>query len=78
MAPRARRTAVIVASVPVDTKRTFCAAGTRRRTSSARSVSVAVGAPKDRPRAAAAWTAATTSGWACPSSAGPHEPTRST
>ena len=78
MAPRARRIAVIVASVPVDTKRTRCAKGTRSRTALASSVSVSVGAPKDRPREAASWTAATTSGCAWPSSAGPHDPTRST
>ena len=68
----------MVASVPVDTKRTRSAAGTRARTASASSVSAAVGAPKDRPRPAARRTASTTSGWAWPSRAGPHEPTRST
>ena len=68
----------MVASVPVDTKRTRSAAGTRPRTASASSVSAAVGAPKDRPRDAASRTASTTLGWACPRSAGPHEPTRST
>ena len=78
MAPRARRTAVIVASVPVETRRTFCAAGTRARIASARSTSATVGAPKLSPRAAASRTASTTSGCAWPSSAGPQEPTRST
>ena len=78
MNARARRSAVIVASVPVETRRTFSAGGTRERISSTRSVSVSVGAPKLRPRPAASRTASTTSGCAWPSSAGPHEPTRST
>ena len=68
----------MVASVPVDTNRTLPASGTRSRTASANSTSAAVGAPKDNPRPAAACTAATTSGWAWPSRAGPHEPTAST
>jgi hypothetical protein len=53
VAPRARRMAVMVASVP-ETSRAFCTAGTRRTISSTSSASAGVGAPNDSPRAAAA------------------------
>ncbi|SIN04842.1 Uncharacterised protein [Mycobacteroides abscessus subsp. abscessus] len=83
--PRARRIAVIVASVPVETSRTCSIAGSpaaaaliRSTTVSASSVSPAVEAPKDSPFSAAACTASITAGWRWPSSAGPQEPTRST
>ena len=78
MKPRASRTAVMVASVPVETIRTRSAAGTRSWTIAARLASSGVDAPKDSPRSTAACTAARTAGWACPSSAGPQEQTRST
>ena len=77
MKPRASRIADIVASVPDDTSRT-ASTGVRATISSASSTSCSVGAPYDVPRAAAAATAACTSGWAWPSSIGPHEQIRST
>jgi hypothetical protein len=64
----------MVASVPDDTSRTCSIDGTRRQISSAISTSPWVGAPNDSPRAAASCTAFTTSGWAWPTMAGPHEP----
>ena len=77
MAPRARRIADIVASVPDDTNRTR-STGVRATISSASSTSGSVGVPYDVPRATAPATAAWTSGWAWPSSIGPHEQIRST
>jgi len=73
--PRARRIAVIVASVPEDTRRTSAIDGTSRQSVSAISTSAAVGAPKDSARAAAACTASTTCGCVWPATIGPHEPT---
>ena len=67
----------MVASVPVDTKRTR-STGTLEAISSASAVSSSVEVPKPRPRSTAAWTASTTSGCWWPSSMGPHEQTRST
>ena len=67
----------MVASVPLETNRT-ASTGVRDTISSASSTSGSVGVPYDVPRATAAATAACTSGWACPSSIGPHEQTRST
>jgi hypothetical protein len=58
--------------------RTISAAGTRRVTRSASSTSASVGAPKLVPAAAAALTAATTSGWAWPAISGPQDITQST
>ena len=52
--------------------------GVRATISSASSTSGSVGAPYDVPRATASATAACTSGWAWPSSIGPHEQIRST
>ncbi len=83
MYPRARRMAVIVASVPVDTMRSFSigpspSTCTRCLTSSASSVSPGVDAPNDSPRDAACCTASTVPGCACPRIAGPHDATRST
>ncbi len=75
MNARARRSAVIVASVPELTSRTISTDGTRAVISSAISTSAAVGAPKLVPLSAARQTAATTSGCAWPRMRGPHEPT---
>ena len=54
--------ALMVASVPDEVIRTISALGTRSTISAARAVSASVGAPKLVPAAAAALTAATTSG----------------
>ena len=74
--PRARRTALMVASVPELTSRTS-STEVREMISRARSTSPSVGVPKLRPRVAASRTASTISGWACPWIMGPHEQTRS-
>jgi hypothetical protein len=73
--PRATRSALIVASVPEETKRTLSTDGTWRTTRSASSISSAQGAPKDVPRAAVSWTAARIFGWTWPRIMGPQEPT---
>jgi hypothetical protein len=75
---RARRSALIDASVPEEVMRTISALGTRRATSAAKSTSASVGAPKLVPAAAAAVTAATTSGCAWPAISGPQDITQST
>ncbi|CFN67672.1 Uncharacterised protein [Bordetella pertussis] len=75
VAPRARRMAVMVASVPELTRRTCSSDGRRAISISASSTSASVGAPNDRPWTAASCTARTTSGWAWPRMAGPQEPT---
>ena len=62
VAARARRIALIVASVPEFTIRTISAPGTRAAISAAISTSASVGAPKLVPRAAAAVTASITAG----------------
>ncbi len=67
----------MVASVPEDTNRTR-STGARATISSASSTSGTVGVPYDVPRATAAATSRCTSGWAWPSSIGPHEQIRST
>ena len=54
----------MTASVPDETMRSFSIDGISARTSSASSVSRAVGAPKVRPWPQASRTAATTAGWA--------------
>ncbi len=77
MTPRASRIADIAASVPEEVNRTR-STGARDTISSASSTSGTVGAPYDVPRATASCTAAWTSGWAWPSSIGPHEQIRST
>jgi hypothetical protein len=77
VAPRARRSALIVASVPDDTARTFSIDGTAARTASANSTSSAVGAPKLVPWTSVRLIASRISGWAWPRIIGPHEPTRS-
>ena len=78
MNPRASRTALIVASVPDDTKRTISSDGTAPTASAASSTSSAVGIPKDVPRCAARPTASTTAGCAWPAISGPHDSTQST
>ncbi len=64
--PRARRTAVDVASVPLFINRTRSQLGTRSRIASANSISPGVGAPYDVPLRAACDTAAVIAGWAWP------------
>jgi hypothetical protein len=75
VAARARRIALIDASVPDDVMRSMSTAGIRWLTSSASSTSPAVGAPNVVPRHAASATASSTSGCACPRISGPHEQT---
>ncbi len=75
--PRASRSALITASVPEETRRTFSTEGTASTISAASSTSASVGAPKLVPRSAASRTASTVSGSACPKSSGPHESTQS-
>ena len=65
----------MVASVPDETKRKRSTLGTILAISSAMTISASVGAPNDSPPNAASRTASITSGWACPTIAGPHEPT---
>ena len=62
VAPRARRSALIDASVPEETRRTFSTEGTASTSSSASATSRSVGAPKVVPVAAASCTASTISG----------------
>ena len=78
MTPRASRIALIVASVPELTRRTCSTGLTRSIISSASSTSPWVGVPNDSPRPAAARTASTTAGCACPRIIGPHDETQST
>jgi hypothetical protein len=68
----------MVASVPELTSRTCATGSTRAMISSARSISPEVGVPNDSPDTAAARTASTMGGCACPWIIGPHEETRST
>ena len=68
----------MVASVPEFTSRIRSTAATRPMISLASWLSAGVGAPNDRPLAAALVTASTTAGCACPKIIGPHEQTRST
>jgi hypothetical protein len=74
VAPRASRTADIVASVPEETKRTFRIDGTAATTASAISLSRSVGAPKLVPSSRARVTSARTVGWPWPRIIGPQEP----
>ena len=62
MAARARRIALIDASVPEEVIRSMSTPGIRWATSSASSTSAAVGAPKLVPSAAAAVIASSTAG----------------
>ena len=73
--PRARRTALITASVPLLTMRTISMCGTIPIIFSAISTSRAVGAPKDSPHTMRSYTAFKISGWLWPSTIGPQEPT---
>jgi hypothetical protein len=59
--PRASRRALIAASVPDETRRTFSTDGTQATISAASSTSASVGAPKLVPRRAASRTASTVS-----------------
>src|SRR5438132_13120972 len=69
----ARRTALMVASVPELTNRTASIEGTKQQTSSANSTSPSVGAPKVVPRAAVLFTCWTIFGCACHKMMDPHE-----
>jgi hypothetical protein len=71
---RASRRALIVASVPELTIRTFSTDGTIRAIASAILTSAPVGAPKLVPEAAAFRSAVTIRGWPWPKSIGPHDP----
>jgi hypothetical protein len=62
--PRATRIALIVASVPLETKRSISTCGIRSVTSSASSTSASVGIPKLVPRRIARPTASSTTGGA--------------
>lgn len=75
VAPRARRIADSVASVPELTIRTISQDGTSRVMVSAMVTSASQGAPKDRPSRMARSTASRTAGWLWPAIIGPHEPT---
>ena len=75
MKPRARRIALIVASVPELHMRTSSIDGTSSMILRATTVSISVGAPNDRPLTAVSCTARITSGCAWPRIIGPQEPT---
>ena len=77
MTARARRTALIAASVPELVIRSISTDGIRAATSSASWTSAGVAAPKLVPRFAASITAASTAGSAWPRISGPQEPTQS-
>jgi hypothetical protein len=76
--PRASRIALIAASVPEETSRTFSTEGTASTISAANSTSASVGAPKLVPLRAASRTASTVSGSAWPKTSAPHDITQST
>ena len=78
MNPRARRMALIVASVPLETRRTCSTGATRATISSASSTSFSEGVPNENPRPAASCTASSTRGSAWPRIIGPQLHTRST
>ena len=73
--PRARRNAVIVASVPELTNLTLFIEGINLQISFANVVSNIVGAPKLVPLFKASVKAPITLGCACPAIIGPQEPT---
>ncbi len=77
MDARASRSALIAASVPDETSRTFSSDGTASTISSASSTSASVAAPKLVPRSAASRTASTVSGSAWPKMSGPQDMTQS-
>ena len=72
---RIKRNTDIQASVPELTKRTISTLGTASITISASVFSRTQGAPKLVPFSRALCNASMTSGWECPTIAGPHEPT---
>ncbi len=74
MNPRARRTALITASVPDEVNRSRSIDGMAVRMASPSSISRGCVAPSAKPLVAARVTASTTVGWACPRIAGPHDP----
>jgi hypothetical protein len=71
VAARARRIALIVASVPLFTNRTISTDGTAPVTTAASCASYSVGIPKLVPRPIAFDNAATTRSFACPTISGP-------
>ena len=73
--PRARRTALMVASVPLLVIRSFSTDGTHSLIVRAISTSNGFGTPKLSPSPAASRTACTTLAGAWPRMAGPHVPT---
>jgi len=75
VAPRARRIADSVASVPEFTIRTIPQLGTSVVMVSAIVTSSGFGVPKLRPLRAVDITASSTFGWLWPTIIGPHEPT---
>ncbi len=78
VAARARRIALIEASVPDEVIRIISTESKRSATSAASYTSPSVAAPKLVPRPAASATASTTAGWAWPRISGPQEQTQST
>ena len=74
VAPRAKRMALMAASVPELTNRTMSMLGMCFKISSASSTSRSVGAPKEKPSDSAFCTASTTAGWPWPKIIGPQEP----
>jgi hypothetical protein len=74
VAPRASRSALMPASVPLETRRTCSTVGTWAMMASASSISRSVGAPKLKPSSAAFCTASSTAGWPWPRIIGPQEP----
>ena len=74
---RAKRRALIVASVPELTNRTFWMDGTRRQTVSASLTSLSVGAPKVVPLFATCLRQRKMFPFACPKINGPQDPTKS-
>jgi hypothetical protein len=74
---RARRTALIVASVPLDTNRIISRCGMRSRIASASSTSSSVGIPKLVPDCIVFSSASSTIGEAWPSASAPQDRTKS-
>src|SRR5258708_3060491 len=77
VAPRASRAALIVASVPLETKRIFSMKGIARVISVASSSSSSVVTPKLVPRRAWSAIASLIAGFACPTIMAPQEHTKS-
>jgi hypothetical protein len=72
---RATRTALIVASVPLDTNRSISTCGIRSTISSPSWTSSSVGIPKLVPRRIVATSASSTGVGACPRTIAPHDST---